>query len=146
MEDCAPAQTPLKSSQDLFSATEQNKCCNQHLYLEIMGSLNHLAVYSRPDIAFAVSKLSQFNQDPTLTHLKAARQVLRYLKLTKNVCITYGKASSLASTVYTDNGWLPEWPDSINPQGFADSDWGSNKNDWKSTSIGIGTDRVRDVG
>jgi len=29
---------------------------------------------------------------------------------------------------------LPEWPDSIDPQGFADSDWGSDKNDRKSTT------------
>src|SRR5437773_10858307 len=44
-------------------------------YTEITGSLNHLAVYSRPDIAFVVSTLSQFNSDPTMTHMRTARHV-----------------------------------------------------------------------
>jgi hypothetical protein len=34
-------------------------------------TLSITAVFSRPDIAFAVSKLSQFNSDPMETHMKA---------------------------------------------------------------------------
>jgi hypothetical protein len=134
MTDCVPAQTPLDPTLPLLYATPFEKRCNQHLYQEIMGSLNHLAVYSRPDISFAVSRLSQFNKDPTETHLKAARHVLRYLKRTQYLRITYGNAKALNPEGYTDNGWLPEWPDTIDPQGFADADWGSDKNDFKSTT------------
>jgi len=83
MTDCVPAHTPLDPSLPLLYANANDKRCNHQLYQEIMGSLNHLAVYSRPDISFAVSRLSQFNKDPTETHLKAARRVLRYLKYTK---------------------------------------------------------------
>jgi len=54
-----------------------------------MGSLNHLAVYSQPDITFAVSTLSQFNPYPITIHLPAARHVLRYLLNTANYSITY---------------------------------------------------------
>jgi hypothetical protein len=35
---------------------------------------------------------------------------------------------------YTDKGWLPEWLNSIDPQGFAESDRGSAENDGKSTT------------
>ena len=83
MTDCVPVHTPLDPSLPLLYANANEKRCNHQLYQEIMGSLNHLAVYSRPDISFAVSRLSQFNKDPTETHLKAARRVLRYLKYTK---------------------------------------------------------------
>jgi len=134
MTDCVPAQTPLDPSLPLLYANGNEKRCNQRLYQEIMGSLNHLAVYSRPDISFAVSRLSQFNKDPTETHLKAARHILRYLKHTMDLYITYGNAASLNPNAYSDNGWLPEWPDTIDPQGFADADWGSDKNDYKSTT------------
>jgi hypothetical protein len=87
---------------------------DQTHYQELIGSLNHLAVYSRPDISFAVSKLAQFNSDPTLIHLRSAQHVLRYLQGTKDLAITYGNAKDLT------------------PKGFADADWGSDKDDRKS--------------
>jgi hypothetical protein len=45
---------------------------NEKYYQHLTGSLNYLTVYSRPDIVFAVSKLSQFNSAPTASHLNAA--------------------------------------------------------------------------
>jgi hypothetical protein len=50
---------------------------------ELVGSLNHTAIFSRPDISFAVSQLSQFLMEPTASHMAAAWRVLRYLKHTK---------------------------------------------------------------
>jgi hypothetical protein len=61
-----------------------------------------------------VSKLAQFNSDPTQLHLRAAQHVLRYLQGTKDLAITYGNAKDLT------------------PKGFADADWGSDKDDRKS--------------
>ena len=90
MQNAVPARTPLPHSLPLLKATKLDRRCNQLEYTEITGSLNHLAVYSRPDIAFAISTLSQFNSDPTTTHLHAARHVLRYLINTANYSITYG--------------------------------------------------------
>ena len=49
----------------------------------LTGSLNHLAICARPDISLAVSKLSQFNQDATVTHVNAARRILKYVISTK---------------------------------------------------------------
>ena len=60
MQNAVPAKTPLPHSLPLLKATKLDRRCNQLEYMEITGSLNHLAVYSRPDIAFAVSTLSQF--------------------------------------------------------------------------------------
>jgi hypothetical protein len=55
-----------------------------------MGSLNRLAIFKRPDISLAVSKLSQFNQDPTIVYLNAARRILKYAVTTKQFTIKYG--------------------------------------------------------
>ena len=115
MDDARTAPTLLESSLPLRKATKAEKRANQLHYQEITGSLNHLAVYSRPDIAFAVSKLSQFNSDPTETHLKAARHVLRYLKGTADYSIIYGGGG-------------------LEIHGYADADWGSDKDDRKSTT------------
>src|SRR5436190_1931530 len=90
IRNAVPTKTPLQQYLPLLKATQFDHRCNQLEYTEITSSLNHLAVYSRPDIAFAVSKLSQFNSDPTMTHMQAARHVLRYLITTANYSITYG--------------------------------------------------------
>ena len=116
MTDAKAASTPLDQSLKLLQATPSDKRCNIKLYQELIGSLNHLATFSRPDIANAVSKLSQFLQDPTETHFTAARHVLRYLKRFRNLRITYGHAKELSVL------------------GYSDSDWGSDLNDRKSTT------------
>jgi len=115
MQNAVPAKTPLPHSLPLLKATKLDRRCNQLEYMEITGSLNHLAVYSRPDIAFAVSTLSQFNSDPTTTHLQAARHVLRYLINTANYSITYGDSD-------------------LTIHGYADANWGGDRNDRKSTT------------
>lgn len=59
-------------------------------YRELIGSLMYLAVGTRPDIAFAVSTLSQFLENPGEVHWEAARRILRYLKGTKDWRLTFG--------------------------------------------------------
>ena len=49
------------------------------LYQEKVGTLLYAAISTRPDIAFAVNKLAQNMQAPTVAHAKACDRVLRYL-------------------------------------------------------------------
>ena len=111
MVNAKVANTPLEFGVHLVKANPNDRMCDIKLYQELVGSLNHLAVFTRPDIAFAVSMLSQFNSNPTQTHWKAALRVLRYLKFTRNFCITYTKAFNGSKIVVF---------------GFSDADWGSN--------------------
>src|SRR5271154_2819160 len=126
MDKAKPADSPLNASLPLRKAMLGDKRTDPQSYQELTGSLNHAAVFSRPDIAFAVSKLSQFNSDPTETHMKAARRVLAYLKGTRDYWIVYGDAQSLDIHGYTN---------ALHPIiGYADADWGSDKDDRKSTT------------
>jgi len=84
--------------------------CNAKYYQHVTGSLNHLAIYTRPYIAFAVSKLAQFNSNPTATHLKSRNAC--YLKATHDLCIVYNRR-----------------PSTINIMGYSDDDWGSDETD-----------------
>ena len=92
MINAKTTSTPLEPGCQLLKATQPDKLCDPTRYQELTGSLNHLAVFSRPDISFAVSKLAQFNANPTMTHWKAGLHVLRYLKFTRNYCITYKRS------------------------------------------------------
>lgn len=79
----------------------------------LIDSLQYLAVMTRPDIAYSVSFLSQFNNDYTEQHWKCAKRILKYLKGTRN--------QGLVFTV-TD----------IFLEGFVDADWAGDKTDRKS--------------
>jgi hypothetical protein len=113
-----PCDTPLDPSLPLVLATSDDKLIDPTSYQQLTGSLNHLAITSRPDIAFAVSKLCQFNSNPTATHLKAARRVLRYAFHTRNFSLKYRGDGSFK----------------LELNGFADADYGSNLIDRKSTT------------
>jgi hypothetical protein len=55
-----------------------------HLYQQKVGSLLYAAIITRPDIARATAKLSQFLQNPSDEHHQAADQCLRYLHATRH--------------------------------------------------------------
>ncbi len=59
------------------------------LYRQAIGSLMYLAAGTRPDIAFAVSRLAQYVEHPTHSLWAAVKRVLRYLRGTKDVGIRY---------------------------------------------------------
>jgi Reverse transcriptase (RNA-dependent DNA polymerase) len=79
MLNSQPPKSPLNPSLPLIKATSNDKRADATEYQEITGSLNHLAVFSRPNIAFAAGKPCSFNSNPTVTHMKAGRHVFRYL-------------------------------------------------------------------
>jgi len=60
MKDAAPRITPMHASLHLHEAQEGEGMADQKEYQELIGSLNHAAVYFRPDIANAVSNLARY--------------------------------------------------------------------------------------
>lgn len=63
-------------------------------YQQLVGSLMYIACATRPDIAYAVNTCAQFMTNPGPRHIEAAKHVLRYLKGTKDVGITYSKQTN----------------------------------------------------
>jgi hypothetical protein len=59
-------------------------------YRKLVGLLMYLAIGTRPDIALAVQKLSQFLDSFNLTHWSAAKRVLRYLAGTRKLKLRLG--------------------------------------------------------
>ena len=58
-------------------------------YMKLIGMLNYLAIYSRPDILYALSRASQKSQHPTKTDLDAVHRIYRYIFYTKEKCLIY---------------------------------------------------------
>ncbi|KAJ9562188.1 hypothetical protein OSB04_007348 [Centaurea solstitialis] len=84
-------------------------------YASAIGCMMYAMHCTRPDIAFAVSRLSQFTSNPGPDHWKAIGRVLGYLKRTSNLELTYK----------THPGIL---------EGYSDASLINNSDDSKSTS------------
>lgn len=62
----------------------------------------YTVIATRPDLAYTVTHLSQFNSCPTEIHLNAAKRVLRYLKGTRDWALTFPYNNPLALEGYCD--------------------------------------------
>ncbi|PLW22028.1 hypothetical protein PCASD_12473 [Puccinia coronata f. sp. avenae] len=75
-----PRKIPIKDTNTLVLTGDDEEVINPNGYLSVVGSLNHLAVATRPDLAFAVGFLARFAKSPTSQHWTAIQQVLGYVK------------------------------------------------------------------
>ena len=90
MENAKPASTPMSSSIKLDDETSKVLSREDHeLYRRIIGKLMFAAVAVQIDIAYTVNRLSQYLSEPHKVHLLAAKHVLRYLRGSPNLGITY---------------------------------------------------------
>jgi hypothetical protein len=60
----SPYQTPIEHNLQLERASEPSGIMNQKKYAHLNGRLLHLAMNTRPNIAFAVARLTQYTIKP----------------------------------------------------------------------------------
>jgi len=120
MLDCNPVYTPLEHKLNLLNEAKETKhedsTSSKIPYQEAVGSLMYLNQCTRPDITYAISYLSRFNQNPKLTHWKSVKRVLRYLKATINYKLEFSRDQE-GSMI-----------------GFCDADWAGNLEDRRSVT------------
>ncbi|KAK2578606.1 hypothetical protein KPH14_001023 [Odynerus spinipes] len=105
MTNSNPVATPLDPGSKLKRNEGALKPEEKDLpYRELIGTLMYLAVCSRPDIAHAVSYLSQYCNYYDGTHWTAAKRVLRYLKGTSHIGLRF-KKNAASLTGYVDADW-----------------------------------------
>ena len=108
--DAHPCDTPMVSGLQL-SRPDKSVTPPPHIvewvkrtpYRELVGSLNYLAVATRPDITFAIGRLASFLDCYRPEHWQAAIRVLRYVKGTRNLSLTLGGTASPSLLGYSDS-------------------------------------------
>ncbi|KAB2612930.1 hypothetical protein D8674_035246 [Pyrus ussuriensis x Pyrus communis] len=98
---------------------------NPTMYRSIVGALQYLT-FTRPDIAFSVHQVCQFMQAPMNSHFTAVKRILRYLKGTMHLGLTYSKGD-------------------LSLKSFSDADWAGDPNDRRSTTglvVFLGTNPI----
>nr|GEZ36957.1 hypothetical protein [Tanacetum cinerariifolium] len=77
-EDCSPVSTPMDSVEKLKPNT--GKLVDHLEYSRAIGCLMYVMTSTRPDIAYAVGRLSRFTGNPCRQHWQAITRVFKYLK------------------------------------------------------------------
>jgi len=77
-------------------------------YASLIGSLLYLSNCTRPDITYAVNKLSSYNAKPSEFHWKCAKRILKYLKLTAKLGLTFKQSKTWNLTGYTDSDYASD--------------------------------------
>lgn len=115
-----PMEHKLKLSKDNCPKTDvERQEMAKVPYREALGAATYAMVGTRPDTAFAITKLGQFANNPGPVHWNALKRLLRYLKSTSHYSITYSGSSSNCTATLS---------------GMADSDFAADTDDCKSIS------------
>jgi hypothetical protein len=119
MKDSKSAPTPLSASEKL-SATQGDVLGPEDgtKYRSIVGALQYLTL-TRPDIAFSVNKVCQYLHTPTTVHWTAVKRILRYIKGTVGLGLTFRKSSSTLVSAFSDADWAGCVDDRRSTGGFA---------------------------
>ncbi|MGV2419559.1 MAG UNVERIFIED_CONTAM: hypothetical protein MIJ72_08720 [Staphylococcus saprophyticus] len=85
-------------------------------YQSIVGMLNWLAVKTRPDIRFAVTRLQHRLAKPTFSDYEAMLHVVKYLRSHPDLAIVLGRTDELRFHAHTDASHA-DWEDSKSTEG-----------------------------
>jgi len=109
-------RTPMDVSFDKSPGIMEGEPANPTFYRSAIGSVMYDMLATRPDIAYSISILAQFNQleSPTQHHCCALRRLLCYLRTTKTYKLTYYIPTSdrftlPAASVYSDASYAREY-------------------------------------
>lgn len=99
MEASKPVSTPIATGTRLVIGETES---NIKQYQAMVGSLMYAMLCSRPDLAYAIQQLSQFNSNPTNAHFQAAKRVFRYLQGSQATGLVYGSNITTPVLGYCD--------------------------------------------
>ncbi|XP_019084189.1 PREDICTED: uncharacterized protein LOC109125882 [Camelina sativa] len=101
MFDCAPMPTPLP--EQLNQVPHQKQLFSNPTYFRsLAGKLQYLTL-TRPDIQFAVNFVCQKMHEPKMSDFHLLKRILRYVKGTTAMGISFNKNTDFTLRAYSDN-------------------------------------------
>ncbi|RVW42190.1 Retrovirus-related Pol polyprotein from transposon RE1 [Vitis vinifera] len=130
MSGCQPVNTPIEEGLKLCVEPNQVST-DKGRYQRLVGRLMYLA-HTRPDLAYALSVVSQYMHNPGEQHMNAVMRILRYLKNAPGKGILFAKNVNHQSIeVYTNTDWAGAVDDRRSTSGYF-TFVGGNLVTWKS--------------
>lgn len=123
MSECKIASTPEQLNASITTDTDNNldTPTDQHLFMQIAGTLLYGGSSTRLDIAHATQSLCTRVHSPVQRDMVAAKRVLRYLAGTKSIGLMF------------DGNAVP-YGSGVTIESYCDADWANDRDDRKSIS------------
>ncbi|BBN68596.1 transposable element gene [Prunus dulcis] len=128
--ECKPTPTPYDPNVHLKK--NQGEPFSQLKYSQMIGSLLYIANKTRPDIAYAVGRLSRYTHNPSKEHWNALERVFKYLRGTIDYSLCYKGFPNVVEG-YSDANWITDNEEVKSTSGYifllggAAISWGSKK-------------------
>ncbi|KAG7572396.1 Integrase catalytic core [Arabidopsis suecica] len=87
-------------------------------YASAIGSIMYAMLCTRPDVACALSMTSRYQSDPGESHWIVVKNILKYLRRTKDKFLVYGGSEELVVSGYTDASFQTDKDDFRSQSGF----------------------------
>ena len=89
-----PTELPINSYSSLRPVGPDNKRIDPKWYQKGIRSLIYACILTRPDIAFALGRFSQYLSDPAKYHRQALKNLLRYIRSTIDEGLVFSASGS----------------------------------------------------
>ncbi|KAK8621230.1 hypothetical protein V6N13_067671 [Hibiscus sabdariffa] len=100
------------------SSPQERERMSQIPYASAIGSIMYAMICTRPDLLYALSMTSRYQANPGEGHWTAVKNILKYLRRTKDVFLVYGGEEELRIKGYTDASFQTDKDDSRSQSGF----------------------------
>ena len=87
-------------------------------YASAIGSIMYAMKCTRPDVSYALRAMSRYQSDPGEGHWTAVKNILKYLRRTKDLFLVYGVEEELIVKGYTDASFQTDKDDSRSQSGY----------------------------
>ncbi|KAJ8488956.1 hypothetical protein ONZ45_g13761 [Pleurotus djamor] len=106
LDNCNTARTPLPTGYQPEPHKGSVDPALRSRFQQVIGSLLYIMLGTRPDIAYAVVKLSQHSANPSKEHLDKALYVVQYLAGTQHYSVCYDGSNQEGGLIaFTDSDW-----------------------------------------
>src|SRR3954469_10067238 len=87
-------------------------------YASAKGSIMYAMLCTRPDVYLAISLAGRYQSNPGVDHWTAVKNILKYLKSTKDMFLVYGGDKDLIINGYVDASFDTDPDDSKSQTGY----------------------------
>ena len=101
----------LSQTQCLTTAEDREKM-KVIPYASAIGSIMYAMLCTRPDVSLAISLAGRYQSNPGVDHLTAVKNILKYLKSTKDMFLVYGGDKEPVVNGYVDASFDTDLDDS----------------------------------
>src|SRR4051812_8944878 len=88
------------------------------LYASAVGSNMYAMICTRPYVSYSLSVVRRYQADPGEIHWTVAKNILKYLRRTKDMFLVYGGEDELSVKGYMDASYLTDFDDSCSQYGY----------------------------